>query len=873
MSAPPEDPADVRADEADRVLGLVARQPAHNVFAQRDIETHRHRLRSNAFYQAEMLKRKNLPPDTVHHTFTDPYLSDFATPPPPPMDQSRYQRASSHASTSNGHTQSPPINLGTSPDRTPHPTQRAVMEERSEFRRHVSSGSTDERTPIFTSHRPTPKPDAGGFGNTPTGKMTQVKFAETDDVAPTVGSARKGFFGNMISRIGGRRGTTPQALTSTTDIPESRMPPKAEAVLGPKTPKKPLGRSPSKTKAFFSRRKSDLADVLSGSTDETKPAAATIATAATPRSADTPRSASSLGFHNGRPLKSALAKRSVSRAESNSGADDLSSKTPVPPRRTQSLTYMDSAVPPTPPQKDTPPDEKAIRNASAHKDPIVPFQTTTPNRSEGFVSTDHRLSPSKQGHYGHRTNAQLASAPSVHSFRASVVPDGIEHSDVDAARARLAGLGLEGMEQTQRPPHMYSPSVYSPDQGRRSMSTFPRVSRVEEELDEEDRQNASPSMPMKDVRASDVTDATSGTIEIVYPELAQDPSIAKFMKYEPGSPSPAGRSAPSSSPNWRNASGASFELDSMLQTPTPAARKETARPTSHQDLLAGEETSSPMANHPSAQVSPLHPQLETLQPTFYTPPGHKVAYSPDEYLAPNFTGKAAAQTAAPMARLPRSRLEEYKPDTRDLDVGQIAKALRLFRASPLMDDNDVDVDPQKTSPPQRPPRREPSGNSPQTFRTVPSRTNQGSSHTARREPTDSSPQAFRTSASRTSRTSQDPSPTGRRVASKKQPARRALHDDSGIELSSASDVPDSDVTPRKLARHKRISTAVAEDFYRSAPAPAARPKDDEAEEEKATLKQLRVQLQQQAAMMEAMMEEIRDLQRGQEGREGRGDWL
>lgn len=104
-------------------------------------------------------------------------------------------------------------------------------------------------------------------------------------------------------------------------------------------PARGLGRSPSKTKSFFSRRRSDANDLP-------KPEPVRAATSLGHR---TPRS-----VHFDTPEPSAAQSRHVSGSSTAQRTSNLG--------RSQSLKYIDNAVPPTPPAKDTPPDEPPIRN-------------------------------------------------------------------------------------------------------------------------------------------------------------------------------------------------------------------------------------------------------------------------------------------------------------------------------------------------------------------------------------------------------------------------------------------------------------------------------------------------------------------------------
>lgn len=269
-----------------------------------------------------------------------------------------------------------------------------------------------------------------------------------------------------------------------------------------------------------------------------------------------PRASTSMGPMQGSRQRSDPANRMMAQVTTYPERE-----TPVIGRST-SLKYMDCTIPPTPPSKDTPPDERAIRQAgTAAQDPIVPFNTDTPTRSQGFFSTQPGLSPARLGSYGQAEKGRLVTRKSQHSMRASIVPDEMEQSTFDEVSHRMGGLAIEGFNlpaetrRSQKPyayettprtsqavDPQYSPSVYSqpsPRQNRRStmrqsISAMPSLRAPLENVEEKEEPPQAQETGTQDAsaRSSGITasDRSTMTVPIMYPEFASDPNYLRQQR-------------------------------------------------------------------------------------------------------------------------------------------------------------------------------------------------------------------------------------------------------------------------------------------------------------------------------------------------------
>ncbi|KAM3416692.1 hypothetical protein BST61_g8283 [Cercospora zeina] len=634
--------------------------PARDALAQRRLERVRYQLAGNAFAQQEFARRQMTPPGVVHPAFRPGFNLLDTTQPLPELEPSELlarpeePHRESVSTTMSQFMQNPPeIDLGTTPEHTPVPTQREWLETRDNLELH---GGQQQQVPVI---KHTPKSTAEEFASAVS--TVAQNDSQADPRTPGLKTPKKSTFLERVTKWTARRNQAPsQKQKSDADrAPDLPLPPKARAVLQEAPPARGIARTPSKTKSFFSRRRSDANEL-----PEPEPS----------RSANLPchtepiRAATSLGhrtprivhFETPRPTAPQSRHASGSTATSNIG-------------RSQSLKYMDHSIPPTPPAKDTPPDEPQVRDGPQQR---PAFTYETPSRPRPYLSSG-RLSPSQIGSNSNRGAARLVTQPSMWSMRASVVPGAMNQQDLDDARSRIGGLGIEGFNmphETRRDTAAaaYSPSVYSHDDFRRSVATFPERAATmstpqqsrfpspdmlaprDADRFEQMRQRESPNTAQS-------TPSGFGTIPMVYPDLAKDPSIASFMSVEP---------PPSPSPQPTNTDRAFSEVEKMLKserqrpatnlsvTPKQEVSGKTSTPTCPasddskdglfaipvkrppigegsfttpskskargQGLLHNQEaaTSSPMSHHLSAVPSPLHDSegRTYLPKTTYTPP-------------------------------------------------------------------------------------------------------------------------------------------------------------------------------------------------------------------------------------------------------------
>ncbi|KAI5357218.1 hypothetical protein Slin14017_G125390 [Septoria linicola] len=621
--------------------------PGGNAFAQKEHQRERYQLAGNAFAQQEFAQRKMTPPGMVHPAFRRACnLLDTtkALPELDPVEVQHHlehspQRESSQTTMTQFIQSSPELDLGTTPEHTPIPTQREWLETRDNLELH---GGRQSYIPVF-KHTPksTAEEFAAAVNTTPTGNAT------ARPQTPAGKSPKKGFFERMSKWTGRRaQSQTPRLNTDVDRTSDPHMPPKARAVLQEVPPPRNIVRSPSKTKSFFSRRQSDASEV---------------------KRPEPPRAATSLGHRTPRSVHFESPQPSAPQSRNVSGTSFFQ-RTPIL-GRSKSLKCLDSPIPPTPPAKDTPPDQVPLRHVSEH--PLTPFATETPRRAGNLLSSG-RLSPSRIGSNGSRGAATLVTQPSMYSFRASVVPGAMDQSDLDDANTRLRGLAIEGFSM----PHetrcdseamTYSPSIYSPDQFRRSVARFPErrdpgllLAQLRREAGKEAQLDQVPRTDSPHTTQSSTSD--TGTISMVYPELAKDPSIASFMKYDiessPAQPGEADRAfdeveqmlkpkEPAKSNHKtvareRRDSERTIRGEYTIATPTSTVSElsadglfavavkrvqnnelATPKPSFVPATLsaASPEHSTPMAHHPSAMPSPLRTLdgEHYLPATVYTP--------------------------------------------------------------------------------------------------------------------------------------------------------------------------------------------------------------------------------------------------------------
>lgn len=533
--------------EIDNTLGTAETRQPRNAFAEEDLRVHRHRLAGNAFYQEQYSRRKHTPPTVIHPAFrydTDIYNIarplpelDLAHRPMREMEQVSPQVSPLHVRDNRNTTMSPFINAGdfdndaSSPPLklAPSPNPNHVTTLRNELEQR-SAAVGDE---TITVTRPSPKVANQDFGH------NSQQFENKSPASP-----KKSLLDRF--RVGNRRGAVPlKSLPPMTTADGSpNMPAKARAVLVSIPPSQSVARSPSKTKGFWSRRKPSIAG-----DDE--------CTTVTPVLKVPP--------HDAHPIYSRNA-------------------------RSHSLGYMDNAVPPTPPMKDTPPDERARQEAVSAG--LIPGQDDTPSRKTGSVSLTSRTSPNKY--------ATLVTKPNTRSFRASIVPDVMYGHDLEDTKDRINGLGLAGcsVSDEKRPSYeQYSPSIYSPDLGNESRATFTPVAAIKHKK----------SKSASNAGTSDVT-----SYPIIYPELARNPSIRAFA-------TPPNKVTPDKVKTALSDSSATVHpyAQYLREERVPAPHRDGIEVVINEvDNMLGDGGPSPSTSslfaiplgHASAQVSPLHVQ-------------------------------------------------------------------------------------------------------------------------------------------------------------------------------------------------------------------------------------------------------------------------
>ncbi|KAK3110307.1 hypothetical protein LTR53_015519 [Teratosphaeriaceae sp. CCFEE 6253] len=546
-----------------------------------------------------------------------------------------------------GKQASPQDSLIPSDEYSAEPTRRGYIEERTEQLLHKRSGSDEDRTPVYQTFAPTPKPPSGEFEiSKPKGSATPRKarislpgksnnISLLDGAAPK--SPKKTIFEKLrITKLTGSTPSPSMASLSSSDnsvVEASGMPVKAQAVLGASRSANTLTRSPSKQKkaSFMSRKAAEVSDITTSAKSSTRVSndtyggpRTTSSSARTPQTAQTSMSdPTHYSFVNG--------KRITSQTLSERGAyqDQAANKCAI--QRSQSLKYFDPGVPPTPPAKNTPPGQKLQAEASGLA--ITGRFTTdqvaaTPSKARaGVVSTSDRLSPTKFGNYAHKNTPRLVTRPSVYSLHASVVPSVMDATTFEEMKARVDGLGLEGFSmpaETQHrgsPEMMYSPSNYSGEwrnslasrHGHRlSWNGLPSLAESPGERE--------PSGHKTNRSAS--SNASGATIHVYYPDYASDPNVLRAA---------AARVKDDIESSGRITVHGRTQSRDHSNSPTQSMDMETA----YGVKLEGEKVGSGMfalpmhegraqagnaspvsCYHPSAMPSPLH----YLPATVYTPP-------------------------------------------------------------------------------------------------------------------------------------------------------------------------------------------------------------------------------------------------------------
>ncbi|KXT06793.1 hypothetical protein AC578_7090 [Pseudocercospora eumusae] len=616
LSSVPEEMGDTRADEADALLSVQSRHPGRNAFSEEALRHNRYMLATNAFVQQEFSRRENTPPSMVHPALRHNFDLLDTSRPLPKLDpeevkrhMAEHQRDSDVTTMSPflaaGQEESPVLDLATTPENTPQPTQRAFIEDRRESHDHKLSGREEERVPVY---KHTPKPAAEEFATPQTASTKKTDEIKAQQQTPVAKSPKKGFFSRLGWSARGKAATPQPASDTTAETPDgTQMSVKARAMLVDPPPIRGLIRSPSKPKGLFSRRTSDAAEITSAAKRPDPPRAATSLGHRTPQNItwQLPRSTS-------KKKLDAAQKANDERTQRNTQANTTLG-------RSHSLKHQDNGnAPPTPPAKDTPPELVAQRRLASQQSQLAQsFSNDTPSRKPQVITPSISITPTtRQASFGHRGQGTLVTQASMYSMRASVVADAMDPSAFNDAKSRINALGIEGFSMPdecnqRRSVIEYSPSAYSPDENRKSVLHFPQRagSRIEKKL----RLQTSMNTLREPAHVAQDSQSTTGTIPMIYPELAKDPSIASFMEYDSSilmPPEPEDPDSPSPQPGDFDRAYVDVQKmvkDEMVESPvSPQSEVST------EGLFAiplkrtpQRPEHSPMTNHPSAMPSPL----------------------------------------------------------------------------------------------------------------------------------------------------------------------------------------------------------------------------------------------------------------------------
>lgn len=292
------------------------------------------------------------------------------------------------------------------------------------------------------------------------------------------------------------------------------------------------------------------------------------------------------------------------------------------------------------------------------------FNDDTPARETAkLVGTDGRTSPTKTGGYGRKELPRLVKQPSVYSMHASFYPDLHDQYSFEEVKKRADGLGLEGLSKLPEsfyncdPQVSYSPSLYSDD-------FVPRPSGIQTSpsmLHQMDIAQLSPSplavhekfrpMPAKGALSEKPSASSQGTIPLVYPDLASDPSrsdLREGLKAHHRSTSEVQLPVHSRQQSpARSQSTSRGHSPSHGRSPHKSALGEVAKALREENA----PVSSPTYSYPSAMPSPLH----FLSNTIYSPQ-RNLKVNVD--IAPESPGSISTKTLTPSRS--RGRIEIFK---------------------------------------------------------------------------------------------------------------------------------------------------------------------------------------------------------------------
>ena len=500
--------------------------PGQNAFALRAAEADAHRLRGNAFYQQatavedmrrqdqEMAGRLDLTPPTVVH----PALrEDFRLGDSSPTSNLMANQMAVNTAKS---TQTLPLKLIPAEGFHGNPTDRNLIESFHEELEPEESGDETEHL-VF---KYTPKLGTSEFSKlvdptTPHKKKAGMFNWSKSQEQPT--SPKKRML-EKFKLTNTRAAQTPPTSAYTVTRGDSGgelLSPKAKAVLSTQ-PQKPttLGRSPSKKLGMLARKATEA--VFPSETTKSRLSLDNEqqATSTGTRKANL---SASVGYKTPAreqrqkvPRFASQPQRvSRSRRYANNPADPADI---VNILHTSSLQYADGEIPPTPPAKDTPPDEKlriarvkgqeiSDRIMKAHrescekqaksiskmsqKSPVIAAtpkremqqklesKLTSPLRHKNFaddtptretyklIGEDGRTSPTKYGGYARKNLPTITKAPSFKSMHGDLHK---EHS-LEEIKKCADAYGLDGLRDDPEsfykgdPKVTHSPSLYEED--------------------------------------------------------------------------------------------------------------------------------------------------------------------------------------------------------------------------------------------------------------------------------------------------------------------------------------------------------------------------------------------------------------------------
>jgi hypothetical protein len=731
--------------------------PGPNAFALRAAEADAHRLRGNAFYQQatavedmrrqdqEMAGRLDLTPPTVVH----PALrEDFRLGDSSPTSNLMANQMAVNAAKS---AQTPPLKLIPGEGFQGNPTDRNLIESFHEELEPEESGDETEHH-VF---KYTPKLGTSEFSKsvdpiTPHKKKGGMFNRSKSQEQPT--SPKKKML-EKFKLTNTRASQTPPTSAYTVTRGDSGgelLSPKAKAVLSTQ-PQKPttLGRSPSKKLGMLARKATEA--VFPSETIKARLSLGNEqqATSTGTRKANLP---ASVGYKTPAREQRQKVPRFASQPQRVSRSRRYGDK-PADPAdivdvlRASSLQYADGEIPPTPPAKDTPPDEKlraarvkaqviSDRIMQAHKEscekqaktiskmsPVIAAtpkremqqkpesKLTSPLRHKNFaddtptretyklIGEDGRTSPTKHGGYARKNLPTIAKAPSFQSMRGDLHE---EHSLEDIKKCADT-YGLDGLRDNPEnfykgdPKVVHSTSLYEEDWSTKgNVSTLASA----DTLHTTGMFRPSPSMPdvlehVRQMPSPAVLASASAT------QAHQQP--LKLPKPSKGPPFFKARSSSRSSSNGTfPVVYPALALDpsrmNLLEGLTVHHGSSPGMAPYFTHTNEGEETNDPFANESDESV------LDAPQPSPQAYSHPSAEPSPLEYLRPDVyvpdvlstaprkrTNKARSASPSPHKTLTpsrsRGRIEDYKnkgsPIARDASSSP-AKSQTLQLPSPQL---------------------------------------------------------------------------------------------------------------------------------------------------------------------------------------------